>query len=210
MGPGRDRTRDPWICNQTRICSQTRYRLRYAAWSSDKTETDSIQSQVTILKRAFKDEKTVVRKLKSQMNALTEKQEEITKANKASVDISYENLETQIKALTDKQEEIINVNKASVGKLKSQMNALTEQQEEIIKANKAPVDISHENLEIQLKALTEKQTTQEKIIQANKASVAQLSNPPTPPKVHFFADVHTNDLKLSPGSKVVFNYVISQ
>ena len=31
MGPGRDRTRDPWICRQTRICSQTRYRLRYAA-----------------------------------------------------------------------------------------------------------------------------------------------------------------------------------
>ena len=33
MGPGRDRTRDPWICSQTRICCQTRYRLRYAAWS---------------------------------------------------------------------------------------------------------------------------------------------------------------------------------
>ena len=31
MGPDRDRTRDPWICNQTRICSQTRYRLRNAA-----------------------------------------------------------------------------------------------------------------------------------------------------------------------------------
>ena len=31
MGPGRDRTRDPWICSQTRICSQARYRLRYAA-----------------------------------------------------------------------------------------------------------------------------------------------------------------------------------
>ena len=31
MGPGRDRTRDPWICSQTCICSQTRYRLRYAA-----------------------------------------------------------------------------------------------------------------------------------------------------------------------------------
>ena len=31
MGPGRDRTRDPWICSQTRTCSQTRYRLRYAA-----------------------------------------------------------------------------------------------------------------------------------------------------------------------------------
>ena len=31
MGPGRDRTRDPWICSQTRICCQTRYRLRYAA-----------------------------------------------------------------------------------------------------------------------------------------------------------------------------------
>ena len=30
MGPGRDRTRDPWNCSQTRICSQTRYRLRYA------------------------------------------------------------------------------------------------------------------------------------------------------------------------------------
>ena len=31
MGPDRDRTRDPWICSQTRICNQTRYRLRYAA-----------------------------------------------------------------------------------------------------------------------------------------------------------------------------------
>ena len=31
MGPGRDRTRDPWICSQTRICCQTRYRLRYEA-----------------------------------------------------------------------------------------------------------------------------------------------------------------------------------
>ena len=31
MGPGQDRTRDPWICSQIRICSQTRYRLRYAA-----------------------------------------------------------------------------------------------------------------------------------------------------------------------------------
>ena len=31
MGPGRGRTRDPWICSQTRICCQTRYRLRYAA-----------------------------------------------------------------------------------------------------------------------------------------------------------------------------------
>ena len=31
MAPGRDRTRDPWICSQTHICSQTRYRLRYAA-----------------------------------------------------------------------------------------------------------------------------------------------------------------------------------
>ena len=31
MGPDRDRIRDPWICSQTRTCSQTRYRLRYAA-----------------------------------------------------------------------------------------------------------------------------------------------------------------------------------
>ena len=31
IGPGRDRTRDPWICSQTRICCQTCYRLRYPA-----------------------------------------------------------------------------------------------------------------------------------------------------------------------------------
>ena len=31
MGPGRDRTRDPWIFSQERIYSQTRYRLRYTA-----------------------------------------------------------------------------------------------------------------------------------------------------------------------------------
>ena len=31
MEPGRDRTRDPWICSQTRICCQTHYRLRYVA-----------------------------------------------------------------------------------------------------------------------------------------------------------------------------------
>ena len=34
IGPGRDRTRDPWICSQLRICNQTNYRLRYAVWSS--------------------------------------------------------------------------------------------------------------------------------------------------------------------------------
>ena len=36
IGPDRDRTRDPWICRQTRICSQTHYRLRYVShrkWS---------------------------------------------------------------------------------------------------------------------------------------------------------------------------------
>ena len=32
IGPDRDRTRNPWICSQTPICSHTRYRLRYAAW----------------------------------------------------------------------------------------------------------------------------------------------------------------------------------
>ena len=31
MGPGWDRTPDPWICSQTRICCQTCYWLRYAA-----------------------------------------------------------------------------------------------------------------------------------------------------------------------------------
>ena len=30
MGPGGDQTHDLWICSQTRICCQTRYRLRYA------------------------------------------------------------------------------------------------------------------------------------------------------------------------------------
>ena len=30
IGPSRDGTRDPWICSQTRICCQTRYRLGYA------------------------------------------------------------------------------------------------------------------------------------------------------------------------------------
>ena len=34
MGPGRDQTRDPWICSQTRICRQTRYRLRKASATS--------------------------------------------------------------------------------------------------------------------------------------------------------------------------------
>ena len=29
--PGRDATHDTWVCSQARICSQTRYRLRYAA-----------------------------------------------------------------------------------------------------------------------------------------------------------------------------------
>ena len=31
MGPGRDRTHDPWISSQTSICSQTLYPLHYAA-----------------------------------------------------------------------------------------------------------------------------------------------------------------------------------
>ena len=36
MWPGQDPTRDPWICSQTCICSQTRYQLRYGEWSSDR------------------------------------------------------------------------------------------------------------------------------------------------------------------------------
>ena len=31
MEPGRDQTRDHWICSQTGICSWTRYQLHYAA-----------------------------------------------------------------------------------------------------------------------------------------------------------------------------------
>ena len=41
MGPGRDRTCDPWICSQTRICCQTRYRLRYAARYDDDDDDDN-------------------------------------------------------------------------------------------------------------------------------------------------------------------------
>ena len=41
MGPGRDRTRDPWICSQLRICNQTCYRLHYAA----RYELDKIQNE---------------------------------------------------------------------------------------------------------------------------------------------------------------------
>ena len=33
MGPGLDRTHDPWIWSHTRICSQARYPLCYVAWS---------------------------------------------------------------------------------------------------------------------------------------------------------------------------------
>ena len=42
MGPDRDRTRDPWICSQTRICCQTRYRLRYAARRKIKKKVHSV------------------------------------------------------------------------------------------------------------------------------------------------------------------------
>ena len=42
MGPGRDRTRDPWISSQTRICCQTRYRLRYAARSPMPVERGGV------------------------------------------------------------------------------------------------------------------------------------------------------------------------
>ena len=31
MGPGWDRTRDPWICSQTHICCQSHYGLCYVA-----------------------------------------------------------------------------------------------------------------------------------------------------------------------------------
>ena len=59
MGPGRDRTRDPWICSQLRICNQTRYRLRYAArWprlanSIDKLCTTSKRVHVYLCKWRF-------------------------------------------------------------------------------------------------------------------------------------------------------------
>ena len=54
MVPGRDRTRDPWICSQTRICSQTHYRLRYAARSGNNeyklTQQLSLTKQVLTIR----------------------------------------------------------------------------------------------------------------------------------------------------------------
>ena len=47
MGPGKDRTHDPWIYSQTRICSQTRYRLRYAARYKSIGIFPNAQGQVT-------------------------------------------------------------------------------------------------------------------------------------------------------------------
>ena len=37
IGPGRDRTRDPWICSQTGIRCHTHYGLRYPALNPDQT-----------------------------------------------------------------------------------------------------------------------------------------------------------------------------
>ena len=42
MVPDRDRTRNPWICSLTRICCQTRYRLRYAA-RLESTVADALE-----------------------------------------------------------------------------------------------------------------------------------------------------------------------
>ena len=48
MGPGWDRTHDPWNCSQTRICCQTRYRLRYVARYIYLQENKKIQLQSEI------------------------------------------------------------------------------------------------------------------------------------------------------------------
>ena len=45
MVPGRDRTCDPWICSQTRICSQTSYRLCYAAQSNLQSKSANIRNR---------------------------------------------------------------------------------------------------------------------------------------------------------------------
>ena len=49
MGPGRDRTRDPWNCSQTRICSQTRYQLRYAAYFENVLRAVIIEKSILTL-----------------------------------------------------------------------------------------------------------------------------------------------------------------
>ena len=45
MGPGRDRTRIPWICSQTRICCQACYRLRYVAHSQESEQTRGAENK---------------------------------------------------------------------------------------------------------------------------------------------------------------------
>ena len=42
MGPGRDRTRDPWICCQTRTCCKTRFLPRDWILNIDTWNTDEI------------------------------------------------------------------------------------------------------------------------------------------------------------------------
>ena len=51
MGPDRDRTRNPWICSQTSICSQTRYPLRYAARQSSPLNGDKSTIRMLIKRR---------------------------------------------------------------------------------------------------------------------------------------------------------------
>ena len=45
LGLDRDRTRDPWICSQTRICIHTRYRLRYAVSVAEDTGLSIVLSK---------------------------------------------------------------------------------------------------------------------------------------------------------------------
>ena len=47
--PGRYQTRDPWICSQTGICSQTCYRLRYALYESKHQQQSPIPTYLCLL-----------------------------------------------------------------------------------------------------------------------------------------------------------------
>ena len=49
MGLGWNRTRDPWICSQTRICCQTRYRLRYVARYKSKLKASYVTKKFSVI-----------------------------------------------------------------------------------------------------------------------------------------------------------------
>ena len=66
MEQGRDWTRDPWICSQTRICCHTRYRLHYPTWLLDL----QVQMMFNKMPRFAKYILILIKRRQSQFNQL--------------------------------------------------------------------------------------------------------------------------------------------